>query len=445
MFRSIIRFLWGDIRQEELKKFFLLAVGFFFLMGSWWPLKTLKDSIFINMVGPIHLPMAKIASVIIFFPLVLLYSKLVDHFSKEKLIYFFITFYGIAGLVLVYFIAHPTIGLANTSQGTFRILGWVFYLFCESYISLMLSLYWSFINDITTPESAKNGYGLIIFGTQLGALIFTVLGNYMSYDAERYAVTAPRIALISIILFFVFGITIFILSRTVKRESLAGYQATEEMHTATTKELSVSFLDGLKLLLTHPYVMGIFSLIFLQEFISTIMGFQLSLLAKTTYPDPGLLNKFLFDFALGVQIIACLFAFVGTSFFHRKLGIRTSLIAYPTLLGLFIFSYLINPTLQTIFYVMLIAKALGYALNQPAKEMLYIPTSKSIKYKSKAWIDMFGMRLAKASGSGLNRIVGPLVTLTGTCALGLIAVWIALAGIVGTIFKKAVTNKKLIE
>jgi ATP:ADP antiporter, AAA family len=444
MVRSIIRFLWGDIRQEELKKFFLLAIGFFFLMGSWWPLKTLKDSIFINMVGPFHLPMAKIASVILFFPLVLLYSKLVDHFSKEKLIYFFITVYGIIGLVLVYFIAHPTIGLANTQTGAHRMLGWVFYLFCESYISLMLSLYWSFINDITTPESAKNGYGLIIFGTQLGALIFTILGNYLSYDAQRYAVTAPRIALISILLFFVFGATIFVLSRTVKRESLVGYQ-TEELHTKTTAELSVSFLDGLKLLLTHPYVMGIFSLIFLQEFISTVMGFQLSLLAKATYPDPGLLNKFLFDFALCVQIIACLFAFVGTSFFHRKLGIRTSLIAYPALLGLFIISYLINPTLQTIFYVMLIAKALGYALNQPAKEMLYIPTSKSIKYKSKAWIDMFGMRLAKASGSGLNRIVGPLVTLTGTCALGLITIWIVLAGVIGSTFKKAVTDKRLIE
>jgi AAA family ATP:ADP antiporter len=446
MIYRIIRFLWGDLEREELKKFCLLAMGFFFLMGAWWPLKTLKDSIFLNLVGPMYQPLAKIASVMIFFPLVLLYSKLVDHFSKEKLIYFFIGMYGTIGLILVYFIAHPVIGLANTNAGAHRWIGWAFYFFCESFISLMLALYWSFINDITSPESAKKGYGLIAFGTQFGALLFTILGNYLSYDAEKYASTAPLIALISIGLFFVFGGIIFILSHVVKRESLVGYQTEnkneQQLH---VDEKSVNFLEGLKLILTRPYVGGIFTLIFLSEFIATIMGFHQMLLAKAAYPNPGMLNKFFFDFNLCVQIIACLFAFIGTSFFHRKLGVRSSLITYPALLGLFIFSYIIHPTLQTIFYVMLISKALGYALYQPAKEMLYIPTSKNIKYKSKAWIDMFGLRFSKATGSGFNSIVGPLITVSGTCALGLIAAWMFIAGIVGARFRRAVKNNQLIE
>ncbi len=443
MGHRIIRALWGDLRGAELKKFSLLALGFFFLIGSWWPLKTLKDSIFINMIGPLHLPEAKLASLLLFFPLVLLYSKLVDHFSKEKLIYVFISAYGAMGLVLVYFLMHPQIGLQNPEVNPKRWLGWIFYLFCESFISLMLALYWSFINDITTTESAKKGYGLIIFGTQLGGLIFTILGNYLSYDASQYAVSAPRIALISVIMFFGVAIVVFILQHVVGRENLGGYE--DEIKSTKAIPDQVGFLDGLKLLLTHPYVMGIFALIFFQELISTMMGFQLSLLVKATYQEPGLVNKFLFDFALCVQAIACLFGLIGTSFFQRKLGIRSSLIAYPALLGLFIFCYLINPTLQTIFYVMLIAKALGYALNQPAKEVLYIPTSRSIKYKSKAWIDMFGLRFAKASGSAVNRAVGPIVLLTGSFALGLIFVWIFCACLIGTKFRKAVANKELIE
>jgi len=443
MFLRIVRLLWGDLSSDELKKFALLGLGFFFFIGSWWPLKTLKDSIFINIVGPIHLPEAKIVSLALFFPLVLLYSKLVDHFSKEKLIYFFIIIYGILGLVLVYFMKHPTIGLANTQTDPYRLLGWCFYLFSESYVSLMLSLYWSFINDITTPEAAKKGYGLIIFGTQFGGLLFTILGNYLSYDAQQYATSAPRIALISISMFFVFGFVVFMLTRLIKREHMTGYVA--DTQSDTEKQGSIGFLEGLKLLLTHPYVMGIFALIFFQEFISTLMGFQLSFLAKATYQEPGLVNKFLFDFALCVQLVACLFAFVGTSFFQRKLGISVSLIAYPALLGLFIISYIIHPTLQTIFYVMLIAKALGYALNQPAKEMLYIPTSKSIKYKSKAWIDMFGMRFAKAAGSGMNRIIGMLTTVIGSSALGMIVVWIICASVMGKVFKRAVNDNKLIE
>lgn len=42
----LIRALWGDLSKEELKKFGLLALGFFFLIGSFWPLKILKDGIF---------------------------------------------------------------------------------------------------------------------------------------------------------------------------------------------------------------------------------------------------------------------------------------------------------------------------------------------------------------------------------------------------------------
>jgi AAA family ATP:ADP antiporter len=48
---------------------------------------------------------------------------------------------------------------------------------------------------------------------------------------------------------------------------------------------------------------------------------------------------------------------------------------------------------------MMILKANSYALNNPTKEMLYQPTSTSVKYKAKSWIDIFGMRGSKALGS----------------------------------------------
>jgi AAA family ATP:ADP antiporter len=445
MYHKIVRILWGDLSKEDLKKFSLLATGFFFLIGAWWPLKTLKDSIFINIVGSTYIPKAKIASLILFFPLVLMYSKLVDIVSKEKLIYLFITFYGAIGLALVYFLYHPTIGLANPTVDPSRWLGWILYLYAESFISLMLSLYWSFINDVTTPESAKKGYGLIIFGTQFGGLLFTIWGNILSYDTTRYAQTAPFIILVCVLTFFLVGLIVFILERSVDKKQLAGYQDRSGQDKVTQPEAIIGFFDGLKLLFTQPYVAGIFGLICFQEIISTMMGFQMNLLVSQTYSDPGMVNRFLFNFAFCVQIIACLFGLVGTSFFQRIFGIRFCLISYPILLGLSILGYLFYPTLGSIFCVMLIAKALNYALNQPAKEVLYIPTSRNIKYKSKAWIDMFGLRFAKAAGATANDWVGTFVSLTGGLALGLIAVWSVMAGIIGTKFKKTVDQNKMIE
>lgn len=48
---------------------------------------------------------------------------------------------------------------------------------------------------------------------------------------------------------------------------------------------------------------------------------------------------------------------------------------------------------------MMIIKGMSYALNNPTKEILYQMTSTSIKFKCKSWIDTFGQRGAKATGS----------------------------------------------
>ena len=154
--------------------------------------------------------------------------------------------YGAIGFFFVYLFYDPIIGLANLTQSPYRIVGWAFYLFVESYISIMVSLYWAFINDITGPESAKKGYGLLIFGSQLGAVTFISVGRFLSRDVSSYATRAPLIALISICSFFLLALVVFILMRTVNKEELVGYKCSEEV---SEKKESVGFWEGLKVLI----------------------------------------------------------------------------------------------------------------------------------------------------------------------------------------------------
>ncbi len=444
MLYRVINLLWGDLRGDELKKFLMLASGFFFLIGPYWLLKTLKESIFINTVGPAHEPTAKLLSLALFLPLVFTYSKLVDYLSKEKMVYFLVGLYGTIGMVFVYCFYHPTIGLQNTTVDSSRLVGWLFFLYVESYISLMVGLYWAFTNDITTPDSAKKGYGLIIFGCQLGGFLFSVLGNVLSADTSLYATRGPLIALIAVSCMFVLVPLTYMLHRFVNKEMLQGYQDRVHYQPKAAAK-SFDFFGGIRVVLTHPYVAGIFGLIFFHELISSVMNYQMLTIAKATYSDAGMVNKYLFDYALAVQTIACSFALLGTSFFQRRFGITFCIVAYPLLLGTSIIWYLINPNLHTIFYVMLIAKAMNFAFNQPAKEVLYIPTSKDIKYKSKAWVDMFGMRFAKASGSTINKLAGQTLSVTGFVVIGFIGMWVILANVLGKYFQKAVNDKRVID
>jgi len=83
----------------------------------------------------------------------------------------------------------------------------------------------------------------------------------------------------------------------------------------------------------------------------------------------------------------------------KRCGLTLTLIAFPALLLGCTGLVWLRPDLWTVFAVMMVVKALSYALNNPAKEILYQATSTNIKFKCKSWIDTFGQRCSKAAGS----------------------------------------------
>ena len=81
--------------------------------------------------------------------------------------------------------------------------------------------------------------------------------------------------------------------------------------------------------------------------------------------------------------------------------------------------------------------------------MMYIPTSKDVKFKAKSWIDVFGARGAKGTGSLVNNTFAhsaPLLLFYGTVvSFGLIGVWIVAAIFVGKTFNTLTKHNKIIE
>lgn len=104
-------------------------------------------------------------------------------------------------------------------------------------------------------------------------------------------------------------------------------------------------------------------------------------------------------FGQATNTLSFLLSFFGTSAVIRYLGLRTTLLLFPSICLIVIVTVRMYPTLNVVFAAMMILKANSYALNNPTKEMLYQPTSSSVKYKAKSWIDIFGARGSKALGS----------------------------------------------
>ena len=106
---NLLKKWYGDFTKEELIKYVSLGVIFSLLIGIYWTLRPLKDSIFGSMVvgfgkagsgREVFLAWAKVVSMLVLFPVVGIYGKMVDKFkdNKYKFLYLLATFYGVTML-----------------------------------------------------------------------------------------------------------------------------------------------------------------------------------------------------------------------------------------------------------------------------------------------------------------------------------------------------------
>jgi AAA family ATP:ADP antiporter len=222
------------------------------------------------------------------------------------------------------------------------------------------------------------------------------------------------------------------------------------------KEQEPGFLEGLKLMLKHRYLIGIFAANFIYEVIVTIFDFNFKIAAGAEYTGVALSN-YLSIYGSSVNVVSLLCLLLGISNVTRYLGVGVALAAMPVIVGLALFGFLSLNSLTFLFALMVGSKAINYALNGPALKQLYIPTTPDVRFKAQAWIETFGSRASKEAGSIFNMLLTPLQSAFGTVAgrsyylmlsgaLGfpLLVLWFVVAIFLGNTFNKAIENKKVV-
>jgi len=432
MVSSIFRALWGDISREEFKKFGLLSGVFFFIVGSYWMMRTMKNAVFMHLIAPEALPYAKMVSLISIITILVFYNKLVDLFEKTKLVYVIAGFYSVLYFGLAYFLAHPTIGIANHVPSSDRLLGWIIYVAIESFGSIVIPLFWAYVASIMDTGSARRGYPIIVSGAQLGSILGTFL----------VMMFADSIGLP--ILFIVSAIAVLCVPIMIRYfEAHFPIIPSQE-----AKKKSTGVIEGLRLILAKPYLRGILVVSTVYEIIGTIFEYQMNRLAHDSLQSVGKVAGFLGMQGFLINCLSFAFALLGTSLFIRTFGLTACLVIYPcAIAGLVLYAWSF-PALATFLFCVVTLKGLGYALNNPCKEIMYIPTSKDIKFKAKSWIEAQGGRSAKGIGSGVNAlfpVLSQLLTYGSMISLGIIAFWIPVALFVGKKNSLLVQENKIVE
>jgi AAA family ATP:ADP antiporter len=456
--QTIARPMFGQFEREEFKKFLRMGTIFALIIGSYWTLRVLKDSIFINLVGKHYLPWAKTASLIFLFPLVIFYTKLLDKYSREKMFYILSSVYGVATLVfsICMFVTQAPADVIAARTGLAhlgtQVVGYLWYVFVESFGSLFPALFWAFSADITSSESAKKGFSLVVAIGQFGGIVGPFLIGGLP---KRLGFSTSTVSLMVCALFIL--AIMWVLSNFLKatpKHLLESFHGKNEA--SVEKEQEPGFFEGLKLLMKHNYLIAIFGVIFIFEMIVTIFDYNFKVLAGTHYSGTDL-DAYLGTYGASVNTVALICLLLGVSNITRILGVGAALVLMPIIFTGALYGFITMDSLNFLFYLMVGSKAINYALNGPAMKQLYIPTTHDVRFKSQAWIETFGSRGSKEAGSIFNMSLGYFskamgevagraryILIGGYLCASLIVVWFFTALYLGKTYKKALDEKRVV-
>jgi AAA family ATP:ADP antiporter len=464
MLSSFIHRFYPDLSKQETRKFALLSCIAFLIIGTYWLLRILKTTIFFKIAFPecvgwcpnqgrLLQPIAKFWSVFVVIGLVLVYSKLVDLFKKHQLFYIICGFYtAIFGCITGILFLSELYGAEFVGKVPLAAAGWLSYFAIESFGSLVVALFWSFTSSITTTESAKHGYPLIISCMQTGAII----GSAIMLFTPHIGTVWPIMGCAALTVCAVIPAVAYFMRTIPASEMIGNKQAEKTEH--KKDGFLWGFVSGFIILLTRPYMMGIFIVSTFYEVIGQVLEYQMKSFADTIFPTAAAYGQFEAVFGVTSNVASFLISFLGTSYIIKHYGIRLSLFVYPLITalilgGIFSIFYFFMPEPAMLLWVIFggyaLIKGLGYAVNNPIKEILYIPTSKDVKFKAKGWTDMFGSRFSKGAGAQITNAfkhnLSDLMMFGTMISTGLIGVWMVAALYVGFKNEKLIKENKIVE
>jgi len=208
-------------------------------------------------------------------------------------------------------------------------------------------------------------------------------------------------------------------------------------------------LSGLKMFVKYPYVLGIFSMLFFYEMFNMVLNFQRLCIAQDSYSRMSDVTGFLFKQIFATHALGFVISLFGTGLLLKWLGERKCLLLIPLITALFVLYFMFNYTPESLIITYVGIRAVHYAFSYPVRESLYIPTVKEMKFKSKSWIDAFGIKFAKATGQGFNAFVlafcqniffGVHMAFFGL----ILGLWFVASFLLGKRYQKAIDNKEVI-
>lgn len=401
-------------RQHRLKAGLLFA-WFFLTIATLWLLKPVRTASLLANLGAHETPYVRLVSLAVVAAVVALYSRIASRLSRRNLM---LAVTAAFALVLLGF--WLAIQLGGQALGGRRPFVWAVYSLVEVYSTVMVGIFWTYTNDVVTPDEANTLYGPIGLGGILGG----IAGGLF---VDRLAETIGTLHFLLVCAGLVCG------CGAMAALTEHWVHPPPRQHNGRADRGLAAAIEGAQEVLRSPYLLLLVGIVVGYEFAATLTDFVINIVFERSFHGQAEIAKMYGRLGWIVSTTAIVSQLVLVPLLLPNK--RIALLLPPVAMTLAALGLAALPVVSMAFVLAASDRGLNYSLQQSAKETLYVPLSDVQKYKAKAFIDMFVDRAAKAAAALTIIVVMARAGLSIRASLAVavlaLILWLACAAVLG--------------
>ena len=418
-----------DIREDEIPAVGWSFLYFFLVLASYFVIRPIRDQMGVAS-GAQNLAWLFSGTLVGMLLLHPIFTWLVSRYPRRIFISWI---YRVFILMLVTFYLLFT--AADAPQTIW--VGRIFFIWVSVFNLFVVSVFWSFMTDTYHSSQGKRLFGFIAVGGTIGA----VTGS--SITAVLVGLLGPmNLLLVSALLLELAGRSARAFERhegklaqvvAEQPEFEVARAAPVDVETEEKQEevLGGGVLEGVAHVVRSPYLLGLAAFIALFAIVSTFLYFQLIAIVEDVMAGDEVGQTRLFAvMEVVVQSLTLVTQVFLTGRILRWLGLGLALALLP-LVSMVGFGILATaPILIVVVVFQVLRRASNFAIQRPAREVLYTVIPRTDKYKAKNFNDTFVYRAADQVGAWSYTAMGWVGLGLSALALTMLpvaAVWLVLA------------------
>jgi AAA family ATP:ADP antiporter len=418
--------IFTEVRAGEGGLTLAMASLVFLLLAAYYLMRPVRQALILQQGGAeAQAYLSAVMAVLLYF-LVQGYAKLVSRYERTRLI----------TVVTSIFIACLIIFWALSRLGV-PYLGYAFFVWVGIFSVMVITQFWSYANDVYSNEAGKRLFALVGFGGSIGAFVGSDIADRLMRFVNVYELLLLAAGILVLCIILTNLISLKVWGRQQIRVSQSNLQDWLGERKAQKEREKLAF----GLLKEHKYLWYIALLVLVLNLVNTNGEFILGRLVENfgqaqveqavseataagtnlTFGDRDLgdpaseeaqesfvqstIGKFYAGFYRWMNLLGMFLQLFVVSRLVKWGGIRAGLFWLPIIAlgtyGLVLFL----PFLRVVRFGKTIENASDYSINKTTLNMLFLPTSRDIKYKANQAINSFFQRVGDV-GSALVVFVG---------------------------------------